>query len=104
MAGLIPENQTGDQVAAQADELRLGFMIAVACGFFGDPLLVLRAVAASNLHAAIAITHREGTGVAAALDAEAVIDVSASGGGGEGDQGSADGKGSSGEVEAIHGI
>ena len=94
---LAVEDQAGDEVAAEAEELGLGFVAAVACGFFGGPLACFAAVTAAGSEGAVGPAEVKGTGIAIAIDAKGVVDVSACSGSEQRDDGSAEGEGSGGE-------
>ena len=89
---LAVEDQTGDEVAAESDELGLGFVAAVAGGFFGGPLACFAAVTAAGGKGAIGPAEVKGTGIAIAVDAKGVVDVSACGWSDQRDDGSAEGE------------
>ena len=102
---LLPvENQAGEQVAAEVEELGLGAMLPIAGGFFSGPVAMFRAVAQAAVNACGTIVNGEGTGVATTKVPEGVIDVGANGRSGEGEQGGTCSEGGSGETERGHGV
>lgn len=94
---LAVEDQPGDEVAAESDELGLGFVATVARGFFGGPLACIAAVTATGFEGTVGPAEGKGTGIAIAVEAKGVVDISAGSGSDQGDDRSAEGEGSSGE-------
>ena len=84
---LAVEDQPGDEVAAEADELGLGFVATVARGFFGGPLACIAAVTATGFKGTVGPAEGKGTGIAIAVEAKGVVDVSAGSGSDQRDDG-----------------
>ena len=99
---LAVEDESGEEVAAEADELGLGGVVTVEGVFVGFPGASVAAVATSEAGGEIALAEgaADVIGVASAVDAEV---TGVSGGSGEGDRGGAGEEGSGGESLEGHG-
>ena len=100
---LAVEDQAGDEVAAEADELALGGVVAIEGVFVGLPVTGVAAIATGNAtsDASAEVCGADVIGVAGAVDAE-VRSVSV--GSGEGGRGGAGEEGGSGEGFEGHGV
>ena len=94
---LAVENQTGDEIASKADQLRISVMTPVFRGFLLDDIEGLAAVAATACDA----REDDKAFITSAFIAEDVLDegLGVSVGSGEGEKGSAGSDGGSGEAE-----
>ena len=91
---LAVEDESGEEVAAEADELGLCGVVAVEGVFVGFPGASVAAVASGDACACTVPGFGDVDGVASAIDAEV---TGVSGGSGEGDRGGAGKEGSGGE-------